>query len=221
MCILFYVSFIWLHVYAFAIHSMVPFIPWSIAGVSSNHALPGFLITAPLSVCVPAVLKALAVWIRNQKKKKMNKKDCMMIHGTRVVLVSILLVRWSVTCCQDSCSMVRQRRIAEEYLIFFATCGRRKSGKMQLATELRLQSYGSWLISIGVRRLRAAQSPRKNAGTVASGKNVDLRRPKVPIRTRSFLETGFWLLYPSFVWFVLLSRTKRVFLISTRTRPRS
>ena len=40
-------------------------------------------------------------------------------------------------------------------------------------------------------------------------------------RTRSFLETGFWPLYPSFVWFVPLSRTKRVFLISTRTRPRS
>jgi len=40
-------------------------------------------------------------------------------------------------------------------------------------------------------------------------------------RTRSFLESGFWPLYPSFVWFVPLSRTKRVFLISTRTRPRS
>jgi len=40
-------------------------------------------------------------------------------------------------------------------------------------------------------------------------------------RTRSFLETGFWPLYPSLVWFVPLSRTKRVFLISTRTRPRS
>jgi len=174
------------------------------------------------SICVRSCCTESASCVDSKpKKKKMNKKDCMMIHGTRVVLVSILLVRWSVTCCQDSCSMVRQRRIAEEYLIFFATCGRRKSGKMQLATELRLQSYGSWLISIGVRRLRAAQSPRKNAGTVASGKNVDLRRPKVPIRTRSFLETGFWLLYPSFVWFVLLSRTKRVFLISTRTRPRS
>jgi len=41
------------------------------------------------------------------------------------------------------------------------------------------------------------------------------------IRTRSFLETGFWPLYPSCVWFVPLSRSKRVFLISTRTRPRS
>ena len=35
-------------------------------------------------------------------------------------------------------------------------------------------------------------------------------------RPRSFLETGFRPLYPSFVWFVPLSRTKRVFWISTR-----
>jgi len=40
-------------------------------------------------------------------------------------------------------------------------------------------------------------------------------------RPRSFLETGFRPLCPSFVWFVPLPRTTRVFLISTRTRPRS
>jgi len=39
------------------------------AGVPLSQALPGFLITAP-SVCVSAVLGALAVWIQNQKKKK-------------------------------------------------------------------------------------------------------------------------------------------------------
>jgi len=33
-----------------------------IAGVPSSQALPGFLITAPPSVCVSAVLGALAVW---------------------------------------------------------------------------------------------------------------------------------------------------------------
>jgi len=32
------------------------------------------------------------------------------------VEVSILLVKWSVICCQDDCFMVRQGRIAEEYL---------------------------------------------------------------------------------------------------------
>ena len=37
-------------------------------------------------------------------------------------------------------------------------------------------------------------------------------------RPRSFLETGFRPLYPSFVWFAPLSRTKRVFWIST-TKP--
>jgi len=36
------------------------------------------------------------------------------------------------------------------------------------------------------------------------------------IRPRSFLETVFRPLYPSFGWFVPLSRTKRVFWISTR-----
>jgi len=38
-----------------------------LAGVPSSQALPGFLIHAPPSVCVPAVLVALAVWIQNQK----------------------------------------------------------------------------------------------------------------------------------------------------------
>jgi len=33
-----------------------------------------------------------------------------------VVLVCVPLVSWSMICCQDSCFVVRQRRIAEEYL---------------------------------------------------------------------------------------------------------
>ena len=40
-----------------------------IAGVPSSQALSGFLITAPPSVCVSAVLVSLAVWIQNPKKK--------------------------------------------------------------------------------------------------------------------------------------------------------
>jgi len=71
----------------------LPFIPWSIAGVPSSQVLPGFLITAPPSVCVPAVLGALAVWIQNQKKNGsceftaanqvslMGKKSIMMCAG--------------------------------------------------------------------------------------------------------------------------------------------
>jgi len=39
-------------------------------------------------------------------------------------------------------------------------------------------------------------------------------------RTRSFLEAGFRPLYPSFVWFVPLIRTKRGFWTRARTRPR-
>jgi len=34
----------------------LPFSPWSIARVPSSQALPGYLITAPPSVCVPAVI---------------------------------------------------------------------------------------------------------------------------------------------------------------------
>ena len=64
MCILLYVSFICLHVYAFAIHSI-----WSIGRVPSSQALSSFLITAPPSVLVPDLLDALAVWIQKQNKK--------------------------------------------------------------------------------------------------------------------------------------------------------
>jgi len=41
-----------------------------IAGVPSSQALPGFLVTAPPSVCVPDAIGALAVCIQNQTKKK-------------------------------------------------------------------------------------------------------------------------------------------------------
>jgi len=43
--------------------------PRSIVGVPSSQALPGFLITAPPSVCVPVVIGDLAEWIQNPKKK--------------------------------------------------------------------------------------------------------------------------------------------------------
>jgi len=51
------------------IYMRLPFIPWSIAGVPSSQALPGFLIIAPPSVCDPAVLGALTVLIQNPQKK--------------------------------------------------------------------------------------------------------------------------------------------------------
>jgi len=44
--------------------------PRSIVGVPSSQALPGYLITAPPSVCIPDALGVLAVWIQNQKKNK-------------------------------------------------------------------------------------------------------------------------------------------------------
>jgi len=62
MCILFYVSFVWLHVYAI--------FPWSICKSAFDTGAPGFLMTAPSTVPVPAVLGPLTVWIQNQKKKR-------------------------------------------------------------------------------------------------------------------------------------------------------
>ena len=52
----------------------LPFIPFSIAGVPPSQALPGYLIIAPPSVCVPAVLGVLVVWIQNQKRKRKRKR---------------------------------------------------------------------------------------------------------------------------------------------------
>jgi len=50
----------------------LPFITWSIAGVSSSQALPGYLITASPSVCVPDVIGALAVWIQTKQKIRLS-----------------------------------------------------------------------------------------------------------------------------------------------------
>jgi len=71
MCVLFYSSFVCISAYIYfkttIIKQNIKII--LIAGVPSSQALPGFLIPAPPSVCVPDVIGALAVWIQNQKKK--------------------------------------------------------------------------------------------------------------------------------------------------------
>jgi len=66
----------------------LPFSPWSIAGVPSSQAFLGFLITSPPSVCVPAVIGALAVWIQNPQK---NKKLQNNIHVSNA---GVLQVAW-------------------------------------------------------------------------------------------------------------------------------
>ena len=88
----------------------LPFIPWSIAGVPSSQALPGFFITAPTSVCVPDVLGALAVWIQNHTKKNYKVAKVRHSHSllAPVVVFSLahicglglclFLMRWY---CQD------------------------------------------------------------------------------------------------------------------------
>jgi len=68
MCALFYSSFVCVSAYA-NVYFKTTIIKQNItiiliAGVPSSQALLGFLITAPPSMCVPAVLRALAVWIQ-------------------------------------------------------------------------------------------------------------------------------------------------------------
>ena len=48
----------------------LPFILWSISGVPSSQALPGYLITAPPSLCVSDVLGTLACGFQTKKKRK-------------------------------------------------------------------------------------------------------------------------------------------------------
>ena len=73
MCVLFYSSFVCIPAYANVyfkttnIKQNIQII--IISGVPSSQALPGYIITAPPSTCVPDVLGVLAVWIQNQKKK--------------------------------------------------------------------------------------------------------------------------------------------------------
>jgi len=43
--------------------------------VPSSQELPGYLITAPPSVCVPDVIGALAVWIPKKKKNPVTTKQ--------------------------------------------------------------------------------------------------------------------------------------------------
>jgi hypothetical protein len=66
MCMVFYVSFIWLNVYAFAILLMVH------CRSAFEPGASGILITAPKPVLVAAVLGALAVWIQNQTKNPLG-----------------------------------------------------------------------------------------------------------------------------------------------------
>jgi len=79
MCVLYYLSFVCISAYA-NVYFKTTIIKQNIkiifiAGVPSSQALPGFLITAPPSVCVPDVIGVLAVWIQKIKNKKKSEFD--------------------------------------------------------------------------------------------------------------------------------------------------
>jgi len=74
ICVCFYSSFVCISAYA-NVYFKTTIIKQNIkiiliSGVPSRQALSGFLIIAPPSVCVPTVLGALAMWIRNKKQKQ-------------------------------------------------------------------------------------------------------------------------------------------------------
>jgi len=74
MCVLLYSSFVCVSAFA-NVYFKTKIIKQNIqtiliAGVSSSQALPGFLITAPPSVYVPAVIGVLAVWDSKTKQQK-------------------------------------------------------------------------------------------------------------------------------------------------------
>ena len=84
MCGLFYSSFVGISAYA-NVYFKTTIIKQNIktiliAGVPLSQALPGFLITAHPSVCVPHVIDVLVVWIQNQKKKMLARQ----IHQERI-----------------------------------------------------------------------------------------------------------------------------------------
>jgi len=96
MCVLFDSSFVCISAYA-NVYFKTKIIKQNIqtiliAGVPSSQALPGFLITAPPSVCVPDVIGVLAVWIQkkkaysgsfsNHKRKKSRTNFWPTMHGT-------------------------------------------------------------------------------------------------------------------------------------------
>jgi len=79
MCVWFYSSFVFVFAHA-NVYFKTTIIKQNIktiliAGVPSSQALPGFLISAPPSVCVPDVIGVLAVWIQNPKKKRATTQE--------------------------------------------------------------------------------------------------------------------------------------------------
>jgi len=74
----------------------LPLIPWSIAGMPSSRALPGYLITAPAPECIPFVIGALPEWIQTQQKQNKKCKE--------------RKEQYSVSCCGNPAECLRAGR---------------------------------------------------------------------------------------------------------------
>ena len=62
-------------------------------GVASSQALPGYLTTAPPSMCVPDVIGVLAVWIQNQCASSADSKKKIVAEPGRVRVKKIVVSR--------------------------------------------------------------------------------------------------------------------------------
>jgi len=115
MCVLFYFSFVCLHVCAYAFKFKVDF---GSAFEPGTSGLP-YCCTPP--VCVPAEIGELPVWRHNQKKKKLN------VAG--VVPVDWASIEWWVGSQekgQQNC-FVRRRWLAAEKVVRYRWFGANKS----------------------------------------------------------------------------------------------
>jgi len=79
-----------------------------IVGVPSRQALPGFLFTAPPSVCVPEVIGVLAVWISNQKTKKWCQNQTLHLFKINLFLFMCVLFLFIVCLYNFVCECLLQ-----------------------------------------------------------------------------------------------------------------
>jgi len=98
ICFLFYSSFVvYLRMQISTLKQIDEFKVHCGSAVRFGQALPGFLITVPPSVCVPAVLGALAVWIQNQNKKWKWLRKCFgqALPGFLIMMIAFIAIKSS------------------------------------------------------------------------------------------------------------------------------
>jgi len=99
-----------------------------------SQALPGFFMTAPPSVCVPAVIGALTLWIQNHTKKGFKKESNTQNKQTNkqtytllycfFVCLSTYMYGSKCTAGVPSCQELHGQLITAHHVCAFSTFGR-------------------------------------------------------------------------------------------------